>query len=328
MKQKSQVQSSRVKSIARTWIYAPVIATSVLAFTQPTLAAITNTATASGTSVLGAYTSPDSNTVSIAVVAAAPSLSVSKSVLVSATVINGSDITITDGGDTITFQYIITNNGNVTINNVVPVDTGPTFTTAALNGTGTMGSFVLTSATDDIIPGQTATFTAIYTLSDVDVFRVAGITPATDAINNTAQATGTPASGTLGVVPDSSSSTLIAASPLLSVTKSGTITAKGPGNTDPNAEEGDTITYTYTVINNGNVAISGVVINDTHEGSLLAPGTVTNELLITDGPLSTATPAALSSDAGINGSYDLIQPGATVTFTYVHTVTQAEVDGG
>ena len=94
------------------------------------------------------------------------------------------------------------------------------------------------------------------------------------------------------------------------------------------ADVGDVITYTYTVTNTGNVAISALAIADVHEG--LALGSPPNaETLTSDGPLASASPAVTSSDATANnGAYDLIQPGATVTFTYVHTVTQAEVDAG
>ena len=89
------------------------------------------------------------------------------------------------------------------------------------------------------------------------------------------------------------------------------------------AEVNETITYTYTVVNTGNVAITGIVINDTHE-LVLVPQALFAEGGLIEGPLG--TPA--STDGAVNGSWDVLQPGATVTFTYVHTVTQAEVDGG
>jgi hypothetical protein len=88
---------------------------------------------------------------------------------------------------------------------------------------------------------------------------------------------------------------------------------------------GDVITYTYTVTNTGNVAITGLTINDVHEGAALS-GEPSGESLTSDGPLA---PGITSSDSVVdNAVWSIIQPGATVTFTYVHTVTQAEVDGG
>ncbi len=319
---RQQTQSSKVRSIARAWIYAPVMATSFLALAQPTLADISNSATASGTYGVTPVTSaPD--TVDIPVAAANPVLSVTKTVLTPATIAAGPESSITDAGDTITYQYVIQNNGNVTISGVTPVDAGPSFGNPQTAGTGSMGAFTTVDSTT-LLPGATATFTAVYTLSDVDVYRAAGLTIPADAVNNSATATGTPATGILAAVTPSSATTLIAAGPLLQVTKAGSITAKAPGNLDADAEVGDTITYTYSVFNNGNVPISTVVINDTHEGSPIAPATLFTEALTTEGPLG--TPA--STDGAVNGSWDVIQPGATVTFTYIHTVTQAEVDGG
>ena len=319
---KQQAQSSKVRSIARAWIYAPVVATSFLALVQPTLAAIENTATASGFYSGNPVTSAG-DTVNIPVVLANPSLSVVKSVSVPATTeAVGSEPGVTDGLDTITYQYLVTNTGNVTITGVTPVDAGPSFGNPQTPGDNALGAFSPAPVT--LIPGQAQIFTAVYTLSDEDAFRAAGLTVPADAVNNSATATGTPASGTLSPVTPSDVSTLIAAGPRLTVTKGGVL-SKFPGNLDANAEVDDTITYTYTVFNNGNVPISNVVINDTHELVLITPATLFTEALTAEGPLG--TPA--STDAsGVNGSWDLIQPGATVTFTYVHTVTQAEVDDG
>jgi uncharacterized repeat protein (TIGR01451 family) len=320
MKTKQQVQGSKVRSVARTWIFAPAMATSFLALAQPTLAAIDNSATASGTYSGNPVTSGASG-VSIPVVAANPSLSVTKTVLTPATTGAGNPAII-DVGDTITYQYVILNDGNVTITGVAPIDAGPSFGNPQTAGTGTMGPFTTLDPTT-LIPGATATFTAVYTLSDVDVYRAAGLTNPPDAVNNTATATGTYA-GNPVTSPGDSATTLIAAGPLLSVSKVGALDDTN-GIVPLQAEVGETITYTYTVVNTGNVPISNVVINDTHEAPPILPAALFTEVLTTEGPLG--TPA--STDAsGVNGSWDLIQPGATITFTYVHTVTQAEVDGG
>jgi uncharacterized repeat protein (TIGR01451 family) len=321
MQMKSKVQNSRVRPIARTWIYAPVIATSFLALAQPTYAGIDNSATASGTYGVTTVTSAPS-LVSIPVVTANPSLSMTKTVLTPAT-IGAGNASITDAGDTITYQYVILNTGNVTISGVTPVDTGPSFGNPQTAGTGSMGAFTTVDSTT-LLPGATATFTAVYTLSAVDVYRAAGITNPPDAVNNTATASGTaPDLSTVTSAGDTATTT-IAPGPLLSVTKVGNLVETNGNTTDLLAEVNDVITYTYTVVNTGNVAITGVVINDTHEGSGLLQSVFT-EALTAEGPLG--IPA--STDAsGVNGSWDVIQPGATVTFTYVHTVTQAEVDGG
>jgi uncharacterized repeat protein (TIGR01451 family) len=319
---KPQAQSPKIRSIARAWIYAPVMATSFLALAQPTYADIDNTATANGTYSGNPVTSaPDS--VNIPVVTANPSLSIAKSIGTAATVAAGVNATITDGGDTIVYHYIITNNGNVTITGVTPVDAGPLFGTAQVAGTGSMSGFTLTSGTTTLLPGQAAEFDATYTLSTLDVYRSAGIIVPANAVNNSSTGTGLPPIGPAIVSPAGTATTTIAAGPLLTVSKAGVLDDTN-GSVALQAEVGETITYTYTVVNTGNVAITGIVINDTHELALVPQASFT-EGGLSDGPLA---PGTISSDAAVNGSWDTLQPGATITFTYVHTVTQAEVDGG
>ena len=322
MQTKSKSRNSTVRSTARTWIYAPVMATSFLAFTQPTEAFISNSATASGTYSGNPVTS-GASTVDIPVVTANPSLSIAKSVKTVASVALGPNATITDVGDRIVYHYIITNNGNVTITGVTPVDVGPKFGPSQVAGSGSMSVFTLTSGSTTLLPGQAAGFDGTYTLSTLDVDRAAGIVVAANAVNNSSTGTGTPPTGPAITSPAGIATTTIAAGPLLTISKVGVLNDTN-GTVAGKAEVGETIAYTYTVVNTGNVAINGIVINDTHEGSLLAQALFTEGGLI-DGPLA---PGTVSSDAAVNGSWDTLQPGATITFTYVHTVTQTEVDGG
>jgi uncharacterized repeat protein (TIGR01451 family) len=135
------------------------------------LAAIDNTATANGTPASGTLV-PPSDTVSVPVAPAAPSLTVAKTA--AAPVETGTDGVI-NAGDTITYSYTVTNTGNVTINSVAPVDTGPTFNNIA--GTGTLGAF--TPASANLAPGASQVFTAVYTLSNLDAYRAAGIPAST-----------------------------------------------------------------------------------------------------------------------------------------------------
>jgi uncharacterized repeat protein (TIGR01451 family) len=327
MTTKLQNRKSTVRKVARTWILTPIVATSFLIATEPSFATIDNSAVATGTYNASAVNSPTSNLVAIPVATANASLSVAKSVLTSASTNLGANTTITDSGDRIVYQYIVTNNGNVTISSVVPVDPKPKFGPSQVVGTGTFGGFVITAGTANLLPGQSVTYTNTYTLSTLDVDRAAGIVVAGNAVNNSATATGTPASGVLGAVPPGTATTTIPAGPVLSIVKSFVLTdIPGGGRTALKADVGETITYTYTVQNTGNVAITNVLINDTHEGSLIAPGLIIGETLTSDGPLA---PGITSTDATANnGTWSLLQPGATITFTYTHTVTQTEFDNG
>lgn len=82
---------------------------------------------------------------------------------------------------------------------------------------------------------------------------------------------------------------------------------------------GDTIVYTYTVINTGDVIVRDIVIADVHNGSGPAP-TPEGEALLTD-----VAPFNDSIDAGANGIWDLLGPGDTITFTGNYTVTSDDI---
>ena len=89
---------------------------------------------------------------------------------------------------------------------------------------------------------------------------------------------------------------------------------------------GQTVTYTYVIANNGNVTMSNVQVKDMHGTPAVqianGAGGVTSETL-------TAVGSGGSSDATANdGIWSTLTPGAAVTFTYTHTVTQAEIDHG
>jgi hypothetical protein len=111
------------------------------------------------------------------------------------------------------------------------------------------------------------------------------------------------------------------ATPVLTISK--VASTPGPVNV------GDTIVYTYTVANTGNVVINNVAIADLHGSPAVlvptGPGGVRNETLTVPGPLG----AGASPDSTANnGVWSTLAPGATVQYQYTHTVTQAEIDNG
>ncbi len=92
---------------------------------------------------------------------------------------------------------------------------------------------------------------------------------------------------------------------------------------------GQTVTYTYSIANTGNVVINNVQISDMHgTPAVLVPtggAGIASETLTVPGPLG----AGASPDGTANnGIWSTLAPGATIQFNYVHTVTQAEIDNG
>ncbi|MEP3050882.1 MAG: hypothetical protein ABJP48_07235 [Erythrobacter sp.] len=83
---------------------------------------------------------------------------------------------------------------------------------------------------------------------------------------------------------------------------------------------GQVVTYTYTVTNDGNVTIRGVTVSDSHNGAGAAPVPGSETLLTDAGTLND------SIDATNDGSWDVLAPGDTITFTGTYTVEQADID--
>ncbi len=280
---------------------------------------VTNTARAGGTNALGnPVTSPFANaSTSILTVA---SISLTKTAAAPTTAA-GTNATLTDAGDTITFTYLIRNTGSVALTNAFPTDTGPRFN--GVNGTNTL-SAMSPAAGVPLAVGATATFTATYTLSVLDVYRAAGIA---NGVTNSANATARNGGATINA-PTSNATTTINAVPALTIQKTPALT-DNPGGSAGAADLNEIITYTYVVRNTGNVPLTNVQVADLHgtPGVLvsLGAGGVNNETL-TPGPLGSgaSTPDATAN----NGIWSILAPGASVTFTYTHTVTQAEFDNG
>ncbi|WMT92759.1 DUF6923 family protein [Pelagibacterium sp. H642] len=150
---------------------------------QPTPAdietgSVENTATGTGTPPGGGdpiESSPDTVTVPSAL----PSLEIVKTG--EYVDVNGNGAT--NAGDELHYTLVVTNTGNVVIEDVSPQDPGPTFN--GLAGTGTLSPFTPDLVTLD--PGEQQSFTAVYTLAQGDVDNGVGLT---DGVENTATALG------------------------------------------------------------------------------------------------------------------------------------------
>lgn len=118
----------------------------------------------------------------------------------------------------------------------------------------------------------------------------------------------------LGTINSETIATDLVVQPNISVSKNANITNNVPVGTE--------VTYTYVVTNNGNQTISNIQLSDLHAGTG-SPPIPENEVLSTPGgtPVSTTT-----TDAGVNGIWDALGPGDSVTFTGTYIVTQADID--
>ena len=212
-------------------------------------------------------------------------------------------------GDTVTFEIAVRNDGPGGANGVNLTDLIPAGLTAtSVNGTVSSGTYDAATGLWNlgaIANGASETLT------------IEGIVDAGqggNAITNTlaSEATGIQTDPTTVGDDLTETVTVTASAPSLSMTK--VADNEGPH------QEGDIVTYTYTVTNDGNIAISDIAISDTHNGSDPAP-VPGNETLLTD-----AAPTGDSTDAGTDNSWDVLAPGDTVVFTGTYTITATDVD--
>uniref|UniRef100_UPI0015CE5FF2 DUF7507 domain-containing protein n=1 Tax=Winogradskyella costae TaxID=2697008 RepID=UPI0015CE5FF2 len=212
-------------------------------------------------------------------------------------------------GDVLTYTFSVTNTGNVTVDNITIADAF----------TGTTGLAISPSS---LVPGATGTATVTYTIDQDDVDL--------GSITNSATATGDSPSGTddvsdvsdngdeLADGPDADTDptndptvTPIVALPSLEAVKTVALT------TDvlpTGLSLGDTMTYTITVENTGNVSLDNVAITDTFVD---ANG---NTLTLLTGPTFN------SSDAG--SAEGLLAVGETATYTATYVIEQDAIDAG
>ena len=203
-----------------------------------------------------------------------------------------SPTTVTAAGQTVTYTFTATNTGTTAMSGVGITDT-QTAPAGSLNATPactglTNPTATCSGTTTTLAAGQTATFTATYTVTQADMNN--------GAIADSAVAYGTPTGGSQYNSLPATASVTATQTPGLTITKT-------PSPTSVSAV-GSVVTYTFTVKNTGNVTLTGIVVNDTQTspaGSL------------TSGPTCLATTLA---------------PGISTTCTATYTTTQADLDNG
>jgi cytochrome c oxidase assembly protein Cox11 len=310
----------------RRWTPAAVAAAFMAAQVTPAYATIDNTATVTGTPPSGPSITDD-DTESVGVETQASETTVAKSF----TFAPGGDVngnTQYDIGDTVLYTYVVTNSGNVTIQNVVLTDveegvgsltfSNPaTYTdnTVAGDVTGTTGDSSNVTFLDgnwDVLgPNDSITYTSTYVIQAGDFLAPNGGSDGN--LTNTATANATFAGNP--IVTAGSDSVDVP----LSTTATFTI-AKAADDTTERAV-GDVVTYTYTITNTGNVPITGVTVADVHNGSgpNPIPGT---ETLLTDNLTGGDSTTGVAND----GTWATLGPKDVITFTATYTVTQNDVD--
>jgi uncharacterized repeat protein (TIGR01451 family) len=208
---------------------------------------LSNTGTATGTSPSGTKVTASSSLTVPAV--QSPAIAVKKS---------STTPNYAAPGNTIAYNYVVTNTGNVTLGgiSVSDIQTAPAIQS---------GLSAVSCPTGPLAPGATETCTATYTATQADVDN--------GSVNDTATASGTPPAPKAPVTSTPSSATVPAVqTPKISLVKSASVTSYSAAGTP--------ITYSYLVTNTGNVSLSSVGVTDPMAGlsaitcpsTTLAPG--------------------------------------------------------
>ncbi|MGO3183307.1 MAG: DUF7507 domain-containing protein [Aequorivita sp.] len=193
--------------------------------------------------------------------------------------------------DVITYNFSVMNTGNVTLTDVMVSD---------LIGGVTVTGGPLAS----LAPGAEdfTTFTATYTITQADIdngsfsntAEVVGTTPIATEVTDT--------SDNSSYAGDNPTVVTICSDPAIAIVKTGVFNDE---NGDDCSNVDETITYTFTVTNEGNVTLSDIVVDDPLLGGPLA------------GPVS--------GDTDGDGKLDVTE---TWIYTATYTITQDDIDAG
>ena len=252
---------------------------------------IVDHATATGTPPSGTAVTATSNTVTVTATQSA-------SIVIDKT---ASPTTVTAAGQIITYTFMVTNTSNVTLTDVNVTDnpTPPAGGVIATCQSLSDPTGSCSGATTTLVPGQIASFTGTYIVTQTDIDN--------GKIVDRATATGTPPSG----VPVSDTSdhdvvVVVTQTESLSIVKSASPTTVTGAN--------QAVTYTFMVTNTGNVTLTDVGVTD---NPVTPAGGVTPTCQILSNPAGTCSGATTS-----------LAPGQIATFSGIYTVTQADVDHG
>jgi uncharacterized repeat protein (TIGR01451 family) len=225
---------------------------------------IKDTATAAGTAPNG---DPITSEPSSATVTATPngSLTVVKS---------ASPSTVSAVGESVSYSFVVTNTGNVTLSGVSVTDTATAPATAV----------AVTCSPTTLAPAASVTCTGSYTVTQADL----------DAgtIADSATASGTTPAGATVTSPPSPATVTAEALPALTVDKSAAPTTVSAA--------GDTVDYSFVVTNTGNVTLTGVSVADTATPPATAVSVSCPETTLAPGASVTCTASYAATQADID----------------------------
>nr|WP_229687433.1 DUF11 domain-containing protein [Micromonospora parathelypteridis] len=264
-------------------------ATYTVTATDFTGAALVNVATATGTPPVGPP--PVSPPSSLDIPIQHPDIAIAKSV---------TPAVVSAAGDTVTFEFVVTNTGNTSLSAVTVDET-------EFSGTGTPGPITcgtppVANGSVTLVAGASTTCTSTYTVTAADI--------ETGRITNTAAAAGTPPT-----VPGQQPPAPVRSEPAsaeVTATRGAAITVVKSSSTDKIGRPGEQVPFEFVVTNTGQVTLTDVTVTDT----LTAPASPTNLGPITCGPDRTA-----------NGAVTLAA-GAAVTCSATYTVSKADYHHG
>jgi hypothetical protein len=192
-----------------------------------------------------------------------------------------------NAGDVINYAIGLANDGNMDLTNAVVTDPSVNDFAAVMSGGFNVGD---TNQDGELSVGETWQYTADHTVTQAEIDNGGVVDPAL-AISNTASAV-----TDQGATATASASVSIAQNPSLALVKAGTF---NDTNGDGFAEPGETVSYTFSEQNTGNMTLHNVAVTD--------PG-----ISVSGSPIASLAPGATD----------------TTTFTGSYTITQADIDAG
>jgi uncharacterized repeat protein (TIGR01451 family) len=190
-------------------------------------------------------------------------------------------------GDVINYAIALANDGNMDLTNPAVADPSVSNLHQVMAGGFNAGD---TNQDGELSVGETWQYAADHTVTQAEIDN-GGVVDAGLKITNTASA-----STDQGASATATASVSIAQHPSLSLVKAGTF---NDTNGDTFAEPGETISYTFTEHNTGNMTLHDVAVTD--------PG-----VSVSGSPIASLAPGATD----------------TTTFTGSYTITQADIDAG